>query len=88
MIQFVSLEKVKVRIRSFRKRKLSCNMVLKPLLYSESAGVSGVGLLVASLSGLGFKGPVGPDTLPLQAAAGPGSQSQDCGRAMGNRKRR
>ena len=36
--------------------ELSCNMVLEPLLYAESAGVSGVGLLVAVAFGLGFGG--------------------------------
>ena len=39
--------------------ELSCNMVLEPLLYSESAGVSGVGLLVAVAFWTWLWGPVG-----------------------------
>jgi hypothetical protein len=39
--------------------ELSCNMVLEPSLYSESAGVSGVGLLVAVAFWTWLWGPVG-----------------------------
>ena len=39
--------------------ELSCNMVLEPLLYAESAGVSGVGLLVAVAFWTWLWGPVG-----------------------------
>jgi len=39
--------------------ELTCNMVLEPLLYSESAGVSGVGLLVAVAFWTWLWGPVG-----------------------------
>ena len=39
--------------------ELICNMVLEPLLYSESAGVSGVGLLVAVAFWTWLWGPVG-----------------------------
>ena len=39
--------------------QLSCNMVLEPLLYAESAGVSGVGLLVAVAFWTWLWGPVG-----------------------------
>src|SRR6266481_2790549 len=39
--------------------ELSCNMVLEPLLYSESTGVSGVGLLVAVAFWTWLWGPVG-----------------------------
>jgi predicted PurR-regulated permease PerM len=39
--------------------ELFCNMVLEPLLYSESAGVSGVGLLVAVAFWTWLWGPVG-----------------------------
>ena len=39
--------------------ELSCNMVLEPLLYAESAGVSGVGLLVAVAFWTWIWGPVG-----------------------------
>ncbi len=39
--------------------ELCCNMVLEPLLYAESAGVSGVGLLVAVAFWTWLWGPVG-----------------------------
>ena len=39
--------------------ELSCNMVLEPLLYAESAGVSGVGLLIAVAFWTWLWGPVG-----------------------------
>lgn len=39
--------------------ELSCSMVLEPLLYSESAGVSGVGLLVAVAFWTWLWGPLG-----------------------------
>ena len=39
--------------------ELICNMVLEPLLYAESAGVSGVGLLVAVAFWTWLWGPVG-----------------------------
>jgi len=39
--------------------ELTCNMVLEPLLYAESAGVSGVGLLVAVAFWTWLWGPVG-----------------------------
>jgi predicted PurR-regulated permease PerM len=39
--------------------ELICNMVLEPLLYSDSAGVSGVGLLVAVAFWTWLWGPVG-----------------------------
>ena len=39
--------------------ELACNMVLEPLLYAESAGVSGVGLLVAVAFWTWLWGPVG-----------------------------
>src|SRR4029077_18954573 len=39
--------------------ELTCNMVLAPLLYAESAGVSGVGLLVAVAFWTWLWGPVG-----------------------------
>ena len=39
--------------------ELTCNMVLEPLLYAESAGVSGVGLLVAIAFWTWLWGPVG-----------------------------
>lgn len=39
--------------------ELSCNMVLEPLLYAESAGVSGVGLLVAIAFWTWLWGPLG-----------------------------
>lgn len=39
--------------------ELSCNMVMEPLLYAESAGVSGVGLLVAVAFWTWLWGPVG-----------------------------
>jgi predicted PurR-regulated permease PerM len=39
--------------------ELSCSMILEPLIYSESAGVSGVGLLVAVAFWTWLWGPVG-----------------------------
>jgi predicted PurR-regulated permease PerM len=39
--------------------ELTCNMVLEPLLYAESAGVSEVGLLVAVAFWTWLWGPVG-----------------------------
>ena len=39
--------------------ELGCNMVLEPLLYAESAGVSGVGLLVAVAFWTWLWGPIG-----------------------------
>jgi predicted PurR-regulated permease PerM len=43
----------------FAALELTCNLVLEPLLYSESAGVTGVGLLIAIAFWTWIWGPVG-----------------------------